>query len=684
MEDAVFTRYKIAAKKVEKSLCCPTSYNASLLKVIPEEILEKDYGCGDPSQFIKEGETVLDLGSGAGKLCYIIAQVVGAKGKVIGIDMNDEMLRVARKYQKEIGNKLGYHNVEFKKGKIQNLRLDLEKVDEYLKENPIKSSDDITFFNAFCEKLEKTSPLVEENAVDVVVSNCVLNLVKDEDKKQLFKEIYRVLKVGGRAVISDIISDEDIPRHMKEDEKLWSGCISGAFREDLFLEAFKEAGFHGIEIVKWDDKPWQVIGGVEFRSVTVVAFKGKEGPSMDKGHGVIYRGPYSKVEDDDGHIFERGKRVAICEKTFQVLSRLPYQKDFIFITPRKDIVARPFPCQNGTIYRTAKETKGSIFTTNAGDCSNNLCCQSWEPFSEKLKKLDIKFTKGEIKTIQINMGSRCNQSCFHCHWDASRDGTLMDDNVLNRVLKFLMKNRGLTVDITGGAPELHPKIEKFLSTLSEHTSKICFRTNLTALAEKKELIQLFKRLNIEIIASLPDVLREKTDFVRGNGVFTKSIKILKILNENGFGTELPLHLVHNPEGFFLSETEKEVEKRYKDVLGNKYKIAFNELFIINNMPIGRFKRWLEKEGYYDEYRSLLYANFNVTTLDNLMCKSLINIGYDGRVFDCDFNNALALARDEKLENIDIKGLFGSTIIVGDHCYGCAALKGSGCYGSVIK
>jgi radical SAM/Cys-rich protein len=681
MEQAVLKRYKEAAKKVEKSLCCPTSYNPELLKVIPEEIIQKDYGCGDPSQYVREGETVLDLGSGAGKLCYIIAQIVGPSGRVIGIDMNDEMLAIARKYQKEIGDRLGYHNVEFRKARIQNLKLDLEKVDLYLKENPVISSEDITRLNAFCEELEKNSPLIPDNSIDVVVSNCVLNLVKSEDKDRLFKEIYRVLRDGGRAVISDIVSDEDIPEYMKNDPELWSGCISGAFREDLFLKAFEDAGFHGIEILKWDDSPWQIVNGIEFRSITVSAWKGKKGPCIDKGEAVIYRGPYKKVEDDDGHIFERGKRIAVCEKAFSLLSKKPYSNDFIFIKPHKPI-SRPFDCSKPIIYRKPEETKGAVFHSSDLSYCDTDCCPTFEPFNERLERLGKIILKDEIKTIQINLGNFCNQTCLHCHVEASPSGSMMDREVMEKIIGFVQKNPDMTVELTGGAPELHPEIEYFINRLSSSAERLILRTNLTALLEKRHLVDLFKSLGIELIASLPDISSHETDYIRGKGVFEKSIYALRILNEKGYGTELPLHLVHNPSGFVLPELQSQIEERYRQYLMEEYSITFNRLFVLNNMPIGRFRRLLEKVDKFISYMNLLFSNFNPSTIDDLMCRRLINISHDRRLFDCDFNNALGLERPESLNALELKDLSGKAVITSDHCYGCTALRGSGCYGSL--
>ena len=182
VEAAVLQRYGSAAKEVEACLCLPVSYDKDLLRVIPDEIIEKDYGCGDPSRYIRAGEVVLDLGSGSGKACYIISQIVGAKGKVIGVDFNPPMLELARKHQKSIGDRLGYHNVEFRRGKIQDLKTDLELLDQHLQENPVRSVADLARFEEFESRMRREQPLIADESVDVIVSNCVLNLVRPEDK----------------------------------------------------------------------------------------------------------------------------------------------------------------------------------------------------------------------------------------------------------------------------------------------------------------------------------------------------------------------------------------------------------------------------------------------------------------------------------------------------------------------
>jgi SAM-dependent methyltransferase len=371
-ESATRERYAAAAKAPEVALCCPVNYDPQYLKIIPAEVIEKDYGCGDPSKYLKPGETVLDLGSGTGKICFIAAQVVGAQGKVIGVDMTDDMLEVARRNAPIVAERVGYANVEFRKGRIQDLALDLEILDAELKNRPIEDAASFLAAGELAEDLRVKHPLVASDSVDVVVSNCVLNLVDAQHKHRLFEELFRVLKNGGRAVISDIVSDEAVPVDMQHDPILWSGCISGAFTEDGFLKAFQDAGFYGIEILKRDVEPWQTVQGIEFRSVTVQAWKGRQGPCLERNQSVIYKGPFLKVLDDDGHAMERGKRYAVCDKTFNLYQKAPYSGFFEFIEPRETTPldqAKPFDC-NGIRLRHPKETKGQDYnaTTEAAKC----------------------------------------------------------------------------------------------------------------------------------------------------------------------------------------------------------------------------------------------------------------------------------------------------------------------------
>jgi len=380
VEKAVHQRYAEAAREKEPALCCPVDYDQRYLEVLPAELIERDYGCGDPSKYLREGETVLDLGSGAGKICYIASQVVGPRGRVIGVDCNDVMLALARKYQHEIGERIGYHNTEFRKGRIQDLQLDLDRLASYLADHPVGSSTDWIRAEAHAESLRTAHPLIPDNAIDVVVSNCVLNLVRRQDRRRLFSEIYRVLRRGGRAVISDIVSDEPVPAALQNDAEMWSGCISGAFVEHEFLEAFEAAGFYGARIVSRQEAPWAALEGIEFRSMTVEATKGKDGPCLDQNQAVIYRGPWKSVTDDDGHVLRRGVRTAVCGKTYAIYTRSPYRGEILPVPPYEEISldeAVEFDCHRSAV-REPRETKGNTRLTqppgDGGCCESGSCC----------------------------------------------------------------------------------------------------------------------------------------------------------------------------------------------------------------------------------------------------------------------------------------------------------------------
>jgi arsenite methyltransferase len=245
----------------------------------------------------------------------------------------------------------------------------------------VRNASDWLEAQSHADLLRQAQPMIGECAIDVVASNCVLNLVQSSDKRQLFSEIFRVLKRGGRAVISDIVSDEEVPRELRNDPVLWSGCISGAYREDLFLKAFENAGFYGIRILDRDARPWRTVKGIEFRSVTVEAFKGKEGVCLERNQAVVYRGPFREVLDDDGHRIRRGVRHAVCDKTYRIYSREPYRSHFVQVPPRKGIPlarAGEFHCGR-TEPRHPRETKGlkykrTIPVDNNGSSCGPGCC----------------------------------------------------------------------------------------------------------------------------------------------------------------------------------------------------------------------------------------------------------------------------------------------------------------------
>lgn len=371
VKTSVLDRYSEGAKEQQADLCCPVSYNTDLLKILPEEILERDYGCGDPSSYVRKGDTVLDLGSGGGKICYIAAQLVGDTGHVIGLDMNNDMLNLAIKHQADMAEKIGGDRVTFHYGHIQDLALDLYAAEEYLKTNPILTKEDLEKFDTWQREQKRSKPLIADNSIDLIVSNCVLNLVDDTQKSQLITEIFRVLKSGGRVAISDIISDEYVSAEMKADPKLWSGCISGVFQEKEFLQKFIDAGFYAVSYDKWDQSPWKVINNIEFRSVTLAAIKPEQVTELDQGHTVIYKGPFASVTDDKGYEFDRGDRIAVSNIHYNALLASAYSNDFVFIEPKEK------PCcavtWNSSMFsiRTIADSK---IGTSASSDSESSCC----------------------------------------------------------------------------------------------------------------------------------------------------------------------------------------------------------------------------------------------------------------------------------------------------------------------
>lgn len=302
-----------------------------------------------------------------------------------------------------------------------------------------------------------------------------------------------------------------------------------------------------------------------------------------------------------------------------------------------------------------------------------------------------RLNKTEIKTIQINLGNKCNQNCIHCHIGASPNGNKnMEEATARKILSKLLEINTNVIEFTGGAPEINPNLKMFISELGKSGKKIVVRTNLTILdsPEYSFYIDLYKLYNVKIMASLPGYFKDSTDFQRGKGVFEKSIRVLQKLNSVGYGKEkLNLDLVYNPEGTYLPPPERELEIDYKKILKEKYGISFNNLIAITNTPVGGFKRYLLNNNKFDEYMKLLVNNFNPETLSNIMCRRLLSIDYEGYLYDCDFNLALGIKikgyEDKKFWEIDFNS-FNPEITCDEHCYACTVNRGSSCHGALIK
>jgi radical SAM/Cys-rich protein len=299
---------------------------------------------------------------------------------------------------------------------------------------------------------------------------------------------------------------------------------------------------------------------------------------------------------------------------------------------------------------------------------------------------------GSFDIFQINMGYMCNQVCKHCHVDAGPDRKeIMSKETLEKCLDIIKRYGFTTVDLTGGAPEMNPHFFWFVEKLSENNLKIIVRCNLTIIVANKKyhiLPEFYAQNRVEVVSSLPHFTAKKTDSQRGSGVFEDSIKALKMLNAVGYGMHpegLQLNLVFNPGGAFLPGDQIELEQLYKERLKEDYNIFFNSLFVITNMPVSRFLDYLLETGNYEDYMRKLIHAFNPAALQKLMCKNTLSIGWDGFIYDCDFNQMLGLKINGKSKHIDdfiSEEVSFRNIVVGNHCFGCTAGSGSSCGGQI--
>jgi radical SAM/Cys-rich protein len=309
---------------------------------------------------------------------------------------------------------------------------------------------------------------------------------------------------------------------------------------------------------------------------------------------------------------------------------------------------------------------------------------SIEPFNEALCNRGLKLNRGRTTTLQINVGFLCNQLCRHCHLSA---GPGREENMASKTVDEVVSYAGRggfeTVDVTGGAPELNPNVIQLIEKVSPLVPKIMFRSNLSAMSDDKRacLMALLKAHQVVIVASFPSLNEAQADSQRGDGVFKISIETLKKLNQMGYGQEgsgLELNLVSNPTGAFLPPNQSQTEKRFRQVLKQKWGIVFNHLFNFANVPLGRFRQWLMKSGNLTGYIDKLAANFNSCAIEGLMCRTLVSVSWDGYLFDCDFNLARGLyLGGQKIHVSEMPGPpeEGSPIVVADHCYTCTAGAG---------
>ncbi len=300
-----------------------------------------------------------------------------------------------------------------------------------------------------------------------------------------------------------------------------------------------------------------------------------------------------------------------------------------------------------------------------------------------------------LEILQVNLGNICNQRCAHCHINASPMGDkIMPKRIMDDIVRFLSQKEGLILDITGGCPELNPNFKYLIEQTRPHVKQIMVRSNLAILLEQgmEDMAEFYRDNKIKLVCSMPCYTKENVEKQRGAGVFDKSIKALRILNGLGYGKEknLELDLVYNPGGTFLPGDQAGLERDYKKVLNEQYGVAFNRLLTITNAPINRFEQYLKANGNFDAYMKLLIDNFNKDVAGGIMCRNLLSVGWNGIIYDCDFNQALGLTlrdKDEKIIEIgrvNPQDLEGKEIIFENHCFCCTAGAGSSCGGALNK
>jgi len=305
------------------------------------------------------------------------------------------------------------------------------------------------------------------------------------------------------------------------------------------------------------------------------------------------------------------------------------------------------------------------------------------PFKVTLAQHDLTLTRNITHTLQVNLGFLCNQVCRHCHLDAGpgRQENMAAETV-DAVIAYAARSNFETIDITGGAPELNPHLPRLIEEISPHAARIMLRSNLSAMKDKlPDLVDLLQRHRVAIVASFPSVNMTQSDSQRGEGIFQESLAVLKQLNNIGYGSSksnLVLDLVSNPAGAYLPPAQEQAEKRFHQILESRWRIVFNNLYNFANVPLGRFRDWLIKSNNFESYLSKLSSSFNTCAVKGLMCRSLVSVGWDGHLYDCDFNLARGLPMGGCKIHVSEMAAPpdpGSPIATADHCYTCTAGSG---------
>ncbi|MEL3907603.1 MAG: arsenosugar biosynthesis radical SAM protein ArsS [Treponemataceae bacterium] len=653
---------------LKTNACCTTSappkYVKDIFPKINDEIIDKFYGCGSPIPMGLEGCTALDLGCGSGRDVYILSKLVGEKGYVHGVDMTEAQIAVAKKYQKEQAKIFGYKkpNTSFHFGYIEDLK----------------------------------SLGIKDNTIDVVTSNCVINL--SPFKKQIFQEVYRVLKVGGELCFSDVFVDRRLPDRIKNDPVMYGECMGGSMYIEDFRRLMEECGFTTYYTL--DKTPIQpndfeiarIIGDISFFSCTVRAFKCSvlEDREEDYGHSGTYLGSMSEnkryFDFDEQLRFVKNKPVGISRNIANIILNSRFNEHFKVDgagVEHKGLFSEISLYTNPSQYDF--ETKVTLDVLNEEAKRYDI-----PNFNDRLKTIDELYSKENPSIMQVNVGYKCNLACNHCFLGCNSSRTeMMSKETMDKCLKSFKTGDFKIMDITGGSPEMNPHIQYFIEKASA-IGDVIVRTNLTILKMKEyaNLMDVYKKNKVKLICSLPYYNESVVDNQRGGNVFKDSIQILKELNQRGYGSDEQLHLtlVYNTDGPYLPPNEAMLERTYKETLFNNYGIVFSEIIAIGNVPLGRFAQQLKRQGKLGSYIKLQSDNFHEDNVPQVMCRNQINVDYDGSLYDCEYYHVLGI-KPESYKNIDelintpIRKRQIKTSVL---CYSCTAGYGSSCGGSLTN
>ena len=643
----------------------PPKYVLDVMPLIADEIVARFYGCGSPIPPALEGATVLDLGCGTGRDVYVLSKLVGPTGRVIGVDMTPEQLEVAERYQQEQAERFGFEesNVEFRLGYIEDL----------------------------------AAIGIEDESIDLVVSNCVVNL--SPFKELVMNEVYRVLKPGGELYFSDVYASRRLPDELRDDPVLHSECLGGATYAEDFRQLMRRAGWP--HVVWTVDDPMYVgdlaietrVGFTSFRSRTIRAIKcdGLEETEEDYGQHATYLGGMPEMPryfDFDSELrFVKGKPRAVSGNTARMLEASRYGKYFEVSPARLHRGAfNAERAQQAFEVRKGKRVVDLKMLEDAYDRADYLT------FEERVGQPSLLQTCEHQTTMQVNITYACNLACRHCYLECTPQKTeAMSHETLEKCLEAFKAGGFRTMDITGGSPELHPDFEWFLRE-SAKLGDVIVRTNLTLeqQPEYAHYLDVFAEVGPQVVASLPFYDPRGTESQRGSRVFERAIASIRELNKRGYGQggDLKLDLVYNVAGPFLPLPQDMIESIYHKVLERDQGVKFDHLFAFNNWACGRFAADLLDMGMFDDYLALLADNFNAMAITRLMCRDMVNIDYDGRLYDCEPNHVLGLpiqvdGRDATIDDLLTGQLPPRQVRTNPLCYSCSAGFGSSCGGALI-